>query len=227
MRVPLTRLLLNSSASGRIRRGKLASAQVQVQDNIFKRVLWLYGLFTLLSNVSFLVGYYLLPEGFMRGSPQMAAGELVASVESFWSQFGLTLLFNLGLITVAGIGANLQQVRGFPAGYFIPIVLGISSGLITGTNSFIADDLSRYSVRDGMALGLSIGEVEMIAYIIIIASTVKFGVYQYRSLVDWKPTKVMSLRDVRLSKQEMFCLLIGVLLLVLAAYRETVLAMNL
>lgn len=160
----------------------------------------------------------------MRGSPLMAAGELVASAESFWPQFGLTLLFNVGLITVFGVGANLQQVRNFPAGYLIPIFLGIGGGLVVGTNSFIASDLSRYSVRDGMALGLSIGELEMLAYIITIASTVKFGIYQYRSLVDWKPTKVKRLRDVRLSQQETLCLIIAVLLLIIAAYRETAMA---
>ena len=202
----------------------IKSAQIQTQDSVFKRILWLYGLFTLLSNASFLVGYYLLPEGFMRKSPLMVAGELVASAESFWPQFGLTLLFNLGLITVFGVGANLQQVRNFPAGYLIPIFLGIGGGLIVGTNSFIASDLSRYSVRDGMALGLSIGELEMLAYIITIASTVKFGIYQYRSLVDWKPTKVKRLRDVRLSQQETLCLIIAVLLLIIAAYRETAMA---
>lgn len=202
----------------------IKSAQIQTQDSVFKRILWLYGLFTLLSNAAFLVGYYLLPEGFMRGSPLMAAGELVASAESFWPQFGLTLLFNVGLIIVFGVGANLQQVRNFPAGYVIPIFLGIGGGLIVGTNSFIASDLSRYSVRDGMALGLSIGELEMLAYIITIASTVKFGIYQYRSLVDWKPTKVKRLRDVRLSQQETLCLIIAVLLLIIAAYRETAMA---
>lgn len=202
----------------------IKSAQIQTQDSVFKRILCLYGLFTLLSNASFLVGYYLLPEGFMRGSPLMAAGELVASAESFWPRFGLTLLFNVGLITVIGVGANLQQVRNFPAGYLIPIFLGIGGGLIVGTNSFIASDLSRYSVRDGMALGLSIGELEMLAYIITIASTVKFGIYQYRNLVDWKPTKVKRLRDVRLSRQEILCLIIAVLLLIIAAYRETAMA---
>lgn len=139
----------------------MVSAQHQKPDTVYKRILWLYGLFTLLSNSFFLIGYYLLPEGFMRRSPQMAAGEIISRTETFWSQFGFTLLFNLGLITIIGIGANLQQVKGIPAGYIIPIVSGISAGLITGTNSFIADDLSRYSVRDGLALGLSIGEVEM------------------------------------------------------------------
>jgi hypothetical protein len=200
---------------------------VQSQDSVFKRILWLYGLHSLLSNIFLLVGYYLLPEGLLRGTPLTYAGEIAGKPEGFWAKFGLTLLFNLGLMAVVGVGANLQQVKGFPAGYFIPIILGIVGGLITGTNSYVADDLSRYSALDGMALGLSIGGVEMLAYVIIIASTIKLGIYQYRSLVDWKPTKVMNLRDVRLSKQEMLCLVIGVLLLILAAYRETEMAMGL
>ena len=202
------------------------SAQVQTRDSVFKRILCLYGLFTLLSNASFLVGYYLLPEGFMRGSPLMAAGELVASTGSFWPHFGLTLLFNVGLVIVLGVGANLQQVKSFPAGYLVPIFLGIGGGLIVGTNSFIASDLSRYSVRDGMALGLSIGELEMLAYITIIASTAKFGIYQYRNLVDWRPIKVKRLGDVRLSRQEILCLITAMLLLIFAAYRETAMAVT-
>jgi uncharacterized membrane protein SirB2 len=82
-----------------------------------------------------------------------------------------------------------------------------------------------------MALGISIGGVEMLAYILIIASTVSLGVYQYRSWWrwsgEWKPTKLMNLRDVRLSRSEMLCLTGGILLLIFAAYRETQLAMTL
>lgn len=200
---------------------------VQSQDSVFKRILWLYGLHLLLSNIFLLVGYYLLPEGLLRGTPLTYAGEIAGKPEGFWAQFGLTLLFNLGIVAVIGVGANLQRVKGFPVGYAIPAVLGIVGGLVTGTNSYVADDLSRYSALDGMALGLSIGGVEMLAYVIIIASTIKLGIYQYRSLVDWKPVKAMRLRDVRLSRQEVFCLVVGVLLLILAAYRETVMAMSL
>jgi hypothetical protein len=36
----------------------------------------LYGLYTLLFNAAFLVDYHHLPEGFMRGSPQMTPGEI-------------------------------------------------------------------------------------------------------------------------------------------------------
>lgn len=211
--------------------GDKTSRQIQAHDGMSKRVLWLYGLHTILWNVFFLVGYYLLPEGFMRGSPQAAVAELASRPETFWPELGLTLLFNLGMVTALGIVLNFNQVRGVPVGYLIPIVLGIVGGLFVGTNSFVADDLSRYSVREGMALGLTIGGLEMFGYILVIASTVGFGIYQYRSWWrwsgEWKPTKVMNLRDVRLSKRETLSLVIGILLILVGAYRETMMAMDL
>ena len=177
-------------------------------------------------------GRDLLPEGFMRGSPQTAAGEIVATAESFWPQFGLTLFFNLGITTIIAILANFNQVKGFSVGYLIPISLGITGGLIVGTNSFVADNLDRYSnVREAMALGQTIGGLETLGFILVIASTVKFGVYQYRSWWrwsgEWKPTKVMNLRDVKLTRPETLCLVIGIFLLIVAAYRETVMLINL
>lgn len=200
------------------------------KSGVLHRVLWLYGLHGLLSNFFFLFGYFLLPEGFMRGLPQMAAAEWVARATGFWPQLGLTLLFNLGVAAPLGVVCNFQAVRGFPAGYLIPIVLGITGGLVAGTNSFLASDLSNYSAREGLALGLSIGGLEMLAYILIVAATVPFGVYQYRSWWrwgrEWKPTKTMNLRDVRLSREEWVSVAIGVGLLIVAAYRETLMAMG-
>jgi hypothetical protein len=208
------------------------TSPIQTQDGVFKRILWLYGLNALLFNICFVFAYYLLPEGFMRGSPQMFAGEVVAKAKSFWSQFGLTLFFNLGVMTTIAVVANFNQVKGFPAGYLLPLALAVTGGLIVGTNSFMADDLDRYSnVREAMALGQTIGGVETLGFILVIASTVKYGVYRYRSWWrwsgKWKPTKVMNLRDVRLSRQEVLCLVSGILLLIVAAYRETVMATSL
>ena len=201
-----------------------------VRESVFKRVLWLYGLYTLISNAMYLLGYYLLPEGFMRGSPATAAGRLVAAAPNFWSEFAMTLLFNLGWVVVLAVILNLNQVRGFPMGYILPISLGITSGLISGTNSFVASDLTQYNAWDGMALGISIGGIEMLSYILVIAATANLGVYQYRSWWrwsgEWKPTKTMNLRDIRLSRPEALCLVAGILLLLFAAYRETLMAMG-
>ena len=203
------------------------AAQIQPQENVFKRILWLYGLYSLLNLVSFLSGYYLLPEGFMRGSPYSAIGSFVASATSFWGEFGLTLLFNLGVVIVVCILTNLQQLKGIPMGYVVPIILGIFGGFVSGTNSFTASDLKQFNAWDGMALGMSIGGVEMLAYVFVISATANIGLENYKSLRQWKGEKIKDWRNIRLSSSEIFCLCLGILLIVVAAYRETVMAMNL
>jgi len=200
--------------------------QPTTQESVFKRVLWLYGLYTLLSNATYLLGYYLLPEGFMRGSPGMWTGR-VAATGTFWSQLALTFLINLVLVILLSVILNVLQVKGFPLGYLYPIAFAVLTGLVSGTNSFLQSDLRQYNVWDGMALNLSIGGLELLANILIIASTVSLGVYQFSSWRQMKPTKVMNLRDVRLSRAEMLCLIGGIVMLLIAAYRETVLAIGL
>jgi hypothetical protein len=203
------------------------AAQIQPHENVFKRILWLYGLYSLLNLVSFLSGYYLLPEGFMRGSPYSEIGSFVASATSFWGEFSLTLLFNLGTVIVVCMLTNLQQLKGIPMGYVVPVVLGIVSGLVSGTNSFAASDLKQFNAWDGMAFGMGIGGVEMLAYVLVIAATANIGLYQYRSLRQWKGERIKNLRDIRLSASETFCLCLGILMIAIAAYRETAMAMNL
>ena len=202
---------------------------MQANESVSKRIVWLYGLHTILWNFFFVVSYYLLPEGFMRASPQVAVGRAVTEAHSFLGQFGLTLMFNLGVVAL-GLVLNCNQVRGIPAGYLIPVSLGVTSGLILGSNSFAASDLSRLAIRDGLAAGITIGGLEMMGYIFVIAATVKMGVYQYRSWWRWsgeyKPLKAMRFREVRLSRHEVLCFAGGVLLIVLGAYNETVMSLG-
>lgn len=192
-----------------------------MNDSAFKRVLLLFGAYTLVNNVTYLVGYYFLPEGLLRGTPVQAAARTVASAGSFAGEFALTLLFNLGLvILVAGV-TNLFRVRDFPVGYLIPVIMGVSTGLITGTNSFLSAGAMDYPLREGMALGLSIGVLEMLGYICVIAATVKLGIFREESWWRGKTVRTGRLRDVRLDRAEIIVLVAGLLLVVAAAYRET------
>ena len=100
------------------------TSSVHTQDGVFKRVLLLYGLFMLLSNAAFLVGYYLLPEGFLRGSPMQAGASAVAATTTFWSQVGSTFLFNIGALIAGCVWLNLFQFKGFPLGYLGLIIRG-------------------------------------------------------------------------------------------------------
>ena len=82
-----------------------------------------------------------------------------------------------------------------------------------------------------MALGLSIGGLEMFAYILVIAATARIGIYHYRSWWrwsgEWKPVQNGKLREIRLSQAEWIYLAGGILLLVLAALNETRMALSL
>jgi cytochrome c oxidase subunit IV len=200
---------------------------VQTQDGVFKRVLLLYGLFMLLSNAAYLLAYYLLPEGFLRGSPVLETARVIASSSTFWSQLALTFLGNLGIVTALSVCVNLFRVKGFSLGYIWPIFLAIQSGVVAGTNSFFQSDLTQINVRYGMAMSLSIGGLEFLAYILIIASTVSLVIYQFSSWTQLRPTKLKNLRDIRLSRAEVLCLIGGIALLFVAAYRETVLSVGL
>ena len=195
-------------------------------DSVLKRVILLYGLHAILFNIFFVFAYYVLPEGFMRGSPQMASAEVVARQPYFWSQVGMILFFNMGVVPLIIVLCNFNRIKDIPVGYLVPVSLAITGGLVVGTNSFLCDDLDRYrSVREAMALGQTIGGLETLGLILVVAATVPLGVYHYRSWWrwrgQWKPKKVMKLRDVRLSRSEAICLAVGILLLVVAAYRET------
>jgi hypothetical protein len=203
----------------------MTSTQNPQTDGVFKRAMWLFGLYTLLNNGLYILGFYFLPEGFMRRSPQVAVGGLVAQAGSFWSELVLTLFFNLVLMSGLVIVLNLNRVKGFPVGYLIPISLGITAGLISGTNSFAASDLTHYNAWEGMALGLSFGGLEMLAYVLVVAATANLTMYQYRSWWrwsgEWKATRVRGFRELRLTRPELLPLGIAGLLLLIASYRET------
>jgi hypothetical protein len=160
----------------------------------------------------------------MRGSPQVqAAGSIASGV--FWQEFGMTLPINLVWIGGLVIVLNFNQVKGFPMGYVMILLLAVFSGLVLGTNSFAASDLKQYNAWDGTALGMSISGVETFGMLLIMAATVALGVFQYGSWwswgCEWEPTKLMRFRDVRLTRVEWLFLIAGVALLVFAAYRET------
>jgi len=201
---------------------KMNTSSVQVQDGVFKRVLLLYGLFMLLSNAAYLLAYYLLPEGFLRGSPMLSTARVVASSDTFWSEMASTFLVNLGVVTALSVILNVLRVKGFSLGYIWPIFLAIQSGVVAGTNSFLLSDLTQVNVRDGMAASLSVGGLEFLGYRLIIASTVSLAAYQFSSWTQLRPTKLKNFRDVRLSRAEVLCLIGGIVLLLVAANIETV-----
>jgi hypothetical protein len=188
------------------------------------RVLLLYGAFNLCHNLAYLLGYHLLPPGAMKGThPAYMIASRVAESSSFWSEFGGTLLINLLFMGSICILLNLQRVRATPLGHLVPLFLGLTTGLFLSTNSPAALDLSGVPFLAGTATGLSIGGAEVLGYVCLIAATSGISIYQRQSWCRWeeKFVRTRSLREVRLSRGELFVLILGLVLIVIAGYRET------
>ncbi len=186
-------------------------------DGVLKRAFWLYGTQTIVTSAAYLAGYYLLPEGLMRGAPSMSIVEAAfAGANTFWQTMGVFLLYNMVMMGSLVVVANLIAcVRGLSVGFLIPILLGMNAGLVSGTNSFLASDVTAYNAWEAQALNLSIGGLEMLAYVLVAAATANLGLAQYRSWWrssgEWKPIR-RSFCDLRLTRAEVLTLAIAVLL---------------
>ena len=194
-------------------------------DHVLRRAMWLYGAHTVLNNGAYLVGFYFLPEGLLRSSPQVAViGEVVARAGSFWRELGLTLLMNVVVQCGFIVVANLVRVKRLPVGYLLVMSLGLFGGLIAGTNSFADSNLTDFDARQGMALGLSIGGLEMLGYALVAAATANLTMQQYSSWRRWNPDHRRRFRDLRLTRPELVTLAAALTLFLVAAWRETVMA---
>jgi hypothetical protein len=187
-------------------------------------VLLLYGAYNLCHNLAFLVGYHLLPVGAMKGAhPAYMIAARLAKSSGFWSEFGGTLVINVLVMGSICILLNLQRVGTIPLGHLVPLFLGLTTGLFLGTNSLAAMDLSGVPFLAGTATGLSIGGTEMLGYVCLIAATSGISIYQRQTWWRWdeKFVRTRQLREVSLSRGELGLLALGLLLIILAGYRES------
>jgi len=187
------------------------------------RVLCLYGLYMLLHQTVFLIAYFGLPEKLLVGTPWFRLGEWAAAGGTWWGQFLRTLATNLGVVCPLCAALNLQRVRAFSLGYFMPIWLGLMTGLVLGTNSFVGMDLrGPLPFLWGTAQAMTIGGAEMLGYILVTAATVKLGIYR-RGTWRWNDrfARVGRLRDVRLEWAEWVALAMGIGLVIVGAWRES------
>jgi hypothetical protein len=190
---------------------------------VLSKVLLLYGAYSLCHNVAFLVGYRLLWPGAMKGHPASLIASRVAASPGFWSELAGTLAVNLGVMGSICVLLNLQRVGTTPLGYLVTVFLGLTTGLFLGTNSLAAIDLSGVPFLAGTAAGLSIGGAETLGYVCLIAATARISTHERQTWWRWQEmfVRVRRLRDVRLSPAEVAVLVLGALLILLAAFRET------
>lgn len=196
--------------------------QKLTQRSLLKRVIWAYCIYITLLLMAFVVGYFILPEGFFRSTPITALGSIVASQQEKMMEFLATIGINLSFALVFGFGMNLQRVRGFPAGYIGLFSAGILSGLIAGSNSFVVQSISPYTL-EGWIVALRVQHLELLGYAIIVASAINMGLWEYTSWIPWKSkeTKIKGWKDIRFSLQEIIGFVTGIIVIIIAGYNET------
>jgi len=155
----------------------------------------------------------------------MTFGVIAATQDSLIAQFLTTAVFNLGFVFVLGVGLNLQRVNNFPTGYVFVFSAGIVSGLIAGTNSFASQVISPYTI-EGWIIALRIQHLELLGYTCVVASTIPVGLSDYSSWLPWKAkeSKIHTWTEIRLTRQEIFGVIMGILFILVGAYNETIIA---
>lgn len=94
------------------------------------------------------------------------------------------------------------------------------AGLIAGTNSFTMQIISPYTL-EGWLVALRIGHLEFLGYTFIVASTIGVVLEEYDGW-KWKPDWKRNWCDIHLSGQEVIFLVIGIILVIIAGYNETI-----
>lgn len=188
------------------------------------RVAAAYAIYVVLLLISFAIGYFLLPRGALLHMPWTAAADLAGSPGTPVGEFLATVGINLLLALALGVGLNLQRVRGFPTGYTFLFASGLIGGLVAGSNSFTSQAISPYTV-EGWIVSLRVQHLELLGFASVVASTISVGLTDFSSWLPWraKESSIQHWRAIRFTRAEVAGMLLGVVLILVAAYNETVL----
>jgi hypothetical protein len=188
-------------------------------DNVLVRLVASWVVFTTLFVAAWYVGYYLLPEGILRGAAGVGArtpylGDVRAE---FLSILGFNLLFTLVLV-----GANTFRSVETPLGHLVLLVTFVQGGLVWGSNSLVIQ-AGRLEPSLAVALGRS-GLYELTAFVAIAVATRGVMLWHQESGPRWREEfeRVRSVRDWHISPGEAVVLLAGLVLLAGANYVEAV-----
>lgn len=188
-------------------------------DNVLVRLVASWVVFTTLFVAAWYVGYYLLPDGILRGAAGVGArtphlGDVRAE---FLSILGFNLLFTLVLV-----GANTFRSVETPLGHLVLLVTFVQGGLVWGSNSLVIQ-AGRLEPSLAVALGRS-GLYELTAFVAIAVATRGVMLWYQESGPRWREEfeRVRSVRDWHISPGEAVVLLAGLVLLAGANYVEAV-----
>lgn len=186
-------------------------------DKIIIRFFGLYLLSLILIFLSWLIAYYFLPVGLLRGRMALSnlAGEAAAS--SLLIEFFKIFIINSVGFSVIIIGNYILRVKYFAFGYLVPLAWTILYGLTLGTNSF--DIQMAGKLMPGWRMFMRSGPYEMMAAVLLAVATDKIAINKSESFVEKSVTVAESERG-KLTKKNWIAIIVSFLILAAAALRE-------
>ncbi len=154
-----------------------------VSENAWIRFISLLSVTLSLFVIAWVIGYYLLPEGFLRGKFAGAALAGETAAESLTKEFFRIAVINLVMLAPILAGNWVFKHKEIPLGYAVPVLWGVIYALIIGTNS------TTIPMPERMAPSLQVltrsGLYEIGAYALAAAAT--YGISAYRVIRFYPP----------------------------------------
>ncbi|GAB7093470.1 hypothetical protein JCM30237_06220 [Halolamina litorea] len=188
-------------------------------DDVLVRFVSLWLLVATVFTLSWVVSYYLLPQGLLRGGNPVAEAEYAGSVSrEFLTLFG----WNVAVSLIA-VAANTLRSVNTPMGYVIEVVQAPRYGAVWGTGSLAIGSGERIVPSLAVLVERS-GPMEITAVVAIVVSTRGLMLWHQRSGPRWREEfeRVRSPQDWSLDRREWAMLVGGYSLLAVACYREAV-----
>ena len=202
-----------------------ASGARQIGKFLFHHNLWVrFAGLTLLSAALLLLawcaGYYLLPEGFLRGGAQahMERAALSGSSPTVLAEWLKIFRANLLPVVIILAGSALIRVNSVSMGYLVVFVNVIGYGLFLGSNSFAIAMPER--MAPSLAVFARSGPYEMLALILLAAAAYRWARFEIRRIFQTIPEAVAPRPAV--TAVEVLAVALGLFVLGAANLREAV-----
>jgi len=181
------------------------------------RFLALYATASPLFVLAWILSYYLLPEGVLRGrtGAHFLAGTRAAS--TFLGEWSRILFINITIGGLFIIVPNLiRSAGGYPLGYYVPLGWAMLYAGLLGTNSF-GLPIPGGRLPPSFAVLVRSGPYEIAAFILLAAATYPISKYQIKG--RWPRQKLEPLvphAGSCLSREERLGLVVAILVLLAA-----------
>ena len=152
-------------------------------DNAWIRFISLLSVTLILFVIAWVIGFYLLPEGFLRGKFAGAALAGETAAESLTKEFLRIAVINLVMLAPIMAGNWVFKHKEIPLGYVVPIVWAVIYAVVIGTNSTTIPMPER--MAPSMQVLARSGLYEISAYALAAAAT--YGISAYRVIRFYPP----------------------------------------